>query len=518
MMFKLIFVFMMFKPIQAFMMFELIFAPTPPPPPTSTPTRLPYTQSPTNCMPEANAADCEYWRGLGNCVNEYRAWMVVNCPCACAATLAPTTRSPASPVTCVPLVQTVAKEAGINIILVPSNFSSNMALFLEKAKWIVAEFSKFPPTDAVNAKGLNIWAAQEELPGDDGKHCWYNCSGVDRLLCCDQKLFTGLAAQSCGSGFVNELLVVHNNDKYGGAGGKGMGTTSVNEFSPQVAVHELGHSLFGLADEYSTGAGDQTRPNCDVAGCPKWADLKAAGMPGVGCKQSCAGGKFFAPELTIMDVLDAKFEEVNERITCCKFRFHGYVPGYCTKFNANGLSLDTYCAKQIWNGVAPVSAVTLLQVGSKEHLMARAADPQGELQTYVEKPQLWSLDKQPTGNWTCAYVQDLPEGLYRKEKVEGELNSVSHGSRTTNALKSAKIWLNIVKANTMPTTPRRKVKELLFHSLKNVEVPADVVLDPQTGKATGKWTLPDVMMPRNQIDFILSQGEACEIARPCSHC
>ena len=90
-------------------------------------------------------------------------------------------------------------------------------------------------------------------------------------------------------------------------------------------------------------------------------------MPGVGCKQSCANGKFFAPELTIMDVLDAKFEEVNERITCCKFRFHGYVPGYCTKFNANGLSLDTYCANQIWNGVAPVSAVTLLQVWPAAH-------------------------------------------------------------------------------------------------------------------------------------------------------
>ena len=90
-------------------------------------------------------------------------------------------------------------------------------------------------------------------------------------------------------------------------------------------------------------------------------------MPGVGCKQSCAGGKYFAPELTIMDVLEAKFEEVNERITCCKFRFHGYVPGYCTKFNANGLSLDTYCANQIWNGVAPVSAVTLLQVWPAAH-------------------------------------------------------------------------------------------------------------------------------------------------------
>ena len=82
------------------------------------------------------------------------------------------------------------------------------------------------------------------------------------------------------------------------------------------------------------------------------------------------------------------------------------------------------------------------------------------------------------------------------------------------------LWLTRTRtqADTTPTTPRRKVKELLFHSLKNVQVPADVVLDPQTGKATGKWTLPDVMMPRNQIDFILSQGEACEIARPCSHC
>ena len=44
--------------------------------------------------------------------------------------------------------------------------------------------------------------------------------------------------------------------------------------STQVAVHELGHSLFGLADEYSTGAGDQTRPNCDVAGTTCCGALK----------------------------------------------------------------------------------------------------------------------------------------------------------------------------------------------------------------------------------------------------
>ena len=47
--------------------------------------------------------------------------------------------------------------------------------------------------------------------------------------------------------------------------------------STQVAVHELGHSLFGLADEYSTGAGDQTRPNCDVAGTACCGALKMHG-------------------------------------------------------------------------------------------------------------------------------------------------------------------------------------------------------------------------------------------------
>ena len=201
------------------------------------------------------------------------------------------------------------------------------------------------------------------------------------------------------------------------------------------------------------------------------------------------------------------------------------------------------------------------------------------------------MDQQPTGNWTCAYVHDLPERLYRKEKVRhictgtgarrcphlrrdsgrgrAELGvaRVAHDQRAqirqdlaqhrqgthactharthalTHALNSHKraththahahtpplsvshahahtLWLirTRTQADTTPTTPRRKVKELLFPLLKDVEVPADVVLDPQTGKATGKWTLPDVMMPRNQIDFILSQGEACEIARPCSHC
>ena len=419
--------------------------------------------------------------------------------------------------TCVPLVQTVPKEAGVNIMILPSNFSSNMNLFLEKANWILAEFQKHRPFDvATGVRGLNIWAVTEEIPGDNGQHCWYNCSGIDRLMCCDQTKFTQLASGSCGTGFHSQLLVVNNFDRYGAAGGKGMATTSINVYSAVVAVHELGHSLFGLADEYASGAGDATSPNCAAAGCAKWQDLIAAGMPGVGCIPSCKGGAYFTSELTIMDALDAPFGEVSERVSCCKYLFHGYMPAYCTKFNSGAatpgnLNLNTFCTNNIWAGATPVSPMLLLQVGSKEHLAARAADPQGEQQVYVIMPQLWSLEKLPTGNWSCTLVKDLPAGLYRKEKVEGELNDVSHGMRTTNAVKSAKILLNIVKATPESAVHKASLRELVFHDMKNIEVPAELSRGA-SGKTKGRWTVSDVAVPRTQISVILKRGEMCEVA------
>ena len=51
------------------------------------------------------------------------------------------------------------------------------------------------------------------------------------------------------SNLTRHLKDVHNSEKYGGAGGTGQATVSINQHAPPVAVHELGHSLFGLADE-----------------------------------------------------------------------------------------------------------------------------------------------------------------------------------------------------------------------------------------------------------------------------
>lgn len=76
------------------------------------------------------------------------------------------------------------------------------------------------------------------------------CSGIERLLCVNT---TKAYSYANNAPDVDQVFAVANSTKYGGAGY----TTSElatysggNASSPQVAIHELGHSLGDLADEY----------------------------------------------------------------------------------------------------------------------------------------------------------------------------------------------------------------------------------------------------------------------------
>lgn len=325
------------------------------------------------------------------------------------------------------------KAAGINIVLVPSGFGGNFQLFEEKAKSIVKDFATEPALDATKVPGLNVFAVMAELPNDSGQYCWFGENGIDRMLWCNQTSYTNLAKTECGSGFVMNTLVVHNVDKYGGAGtigGGGFGTTSINRKASEIAIHELGHTLFGLVDEYDYGNGDTRGPNCDVAGCPKWADLiKVKGwFSKLGCKPGCKGNQFFISEWNGMNVMGRNFMAVNERISCCKYLFHGFKPEYCNKFNEKGLNLDSFCRAQIWKGKNPVKAELLLQIGSMEHLQARAADRQGaENYVAVEAPSYWEIYRTGDGKWATQFIQGEPTGLYSREHVEGESGESADG-------------------------------------------------------------------------------------------
>lgn len=121
---------------------------------------------------------------------------------------------------------------------------------------------------------------------------YYNATfwggGIERLLVLNSTGYaraTAAADSLVGAGVWDQLLVLVNSTKYGGAGGS-ISTSSVNVSADEIVIHELGHSFAGLADEYTTpypgfppGDGE---PNVDydAAGAAlKWLPWVEDGTP-----------------------------------------------------------------------------------------------------------------------------------------------------------------------------------------------------------------------------------------------
>ena len=99
---------------------------------------------------------------------------------------------------------------------------------------------------------------------DTALGAYFNCDGIDRLLCVDD----GKAAMAAAADVpeYNFAIVLVNDPKYGGSGGPVCASSS-NAQSFEVLAHEIGHSLAHLADEYSY---EGNQPPCSQArDCPE---------------------------------------------------------------------------------------------------------------------------------------------------------------------------------------------------------------------------------------------------------
>lgn len=116
---------------------------------------------------------------------------------------------------------------------------------------------------------------------------------LDRLLSVNTTL--ALSVASAQVPLRHQVLCIVNSSKYGGSGGT-IATCSTNAMATKIAIHEIGHSAYGLADEYGgngmgTPAGEPTEPNVTRntnRATNKWKALIAATTPMPSkCDSSC---------------------------------------------------------------------------------------------------------------------------------------------------------------------------------------------------------------------------------------
>jgi len=172
--------------------------------------------------------------------------------------------------TVTPLVQNGTTAAKLDVVVIGDGYTADQQQqFLADAATKWQEITAVEPYTSYRTL-FNVWAvqavsAESGISGDPdqatvrhtalGAYFW--CGGTERLLCVDTDAVDRYAALAPQADLV---LVVANSAKYGGAGYNdvvsplgysGIATVAGgNAQSGQIAVHETGHSLGHLADEY----------------------------------------------------------------------------------------------------------------------------------------------------------------------------------------------------------------------------------------------------------------------------
>jgi len=185
-----------------------------------------------------------------------------------------------------------------------------------------------------------------------------------RFLSCEMTDARVYAEKCFPTGPLRQTIVVHNNSTYGGIGSSdyNFAALSIHARGPDVAIHELGHSLFNLADEYnllSKTTNSSLEANCDTQGCSKWSDLVDNGYASCTIKACNTGPNlpdYFVGALSFMDNITLPVGHVNWRFTCCTFlALTKTTPDYCEEYNSGVFEagdLLEYCSKNDyqWNG------------------------------------------------------------------------------------------------------------------------------------------------------------------------
>lgn len=166
----------------------------------------------------------------------------------------------------VTLLQGSSDGSGVNLMITGDGFTSQEqdkqlkeamsffdVFFKEPTIAVHRDFWNIHFAPAVSVESGAVNGAEGHSTRDTAFGSYFNCSGIDRLLCTDVRKVLNFALQRVPQ--YDQILLMVNDAKYGGAGywGAAIGTFSLSPQANQVAIHELGHSFSLLADEYDYG-------------------------------------------------------------------------------------------------------------------------------------------------------------------------------------------------------------------------------------------------------------------------
>lgn len=192
-----------------------------------------------------------------------------------------------------------------NLVFVADGYQlAELAQFATDAKSVVDRLLTMPPFDrpeiqcGINAYRIDVASnesgADKPNCADEGGDGSTAATYFDSSFCFDglkQRLLYGdstLARETVEDWLPewDQIIVICNDAERGGGGGQ-VAWTSVGGWDwKEVAIHELGHSVFGLADEYDFdgsdvyAGGEPSEPNITAESNPavcKWSTLVTAG-------------------------------------------------------------------------------------------------------------------------------------------------------------------------------------------------------------------------------------------------
>ncbi|SDF62980.1 IgA Peptidase M64 [Lentzea fradiae] len=190
--------------------------------------------------------------------------------------------------------------------------------------WRVDVVSNESGVDHDPARGL-----LKDTALDMGFWCQGRDATTERLLCVNETKaasFAALAPQA------DQVIALGNTAKYGGAGGAVATASGSNASSGQIAIHELGHSIGGLADEYDypyeTYTGAEPREinvTADPTGA-KWSAYLGQPSPDGGVVAPVEGARYYKyglyrpTEDSIMRTLGKKFNSIGRDAMVTAFK------------------------------------------------------------------------------------------------------------------------------------------------------------------------------------------------------